>query len=184
MHRTRGKVLGVAMAIAATGLLAACGDNDSTATSTPTLPPTTTAVTQTQAPAAPTTPAEGGHEGHQETPAPAPEQAPPPADTAAPERPQPVPTNQVPPADTSNLTEKDRKFLEALKAQGVNPSSPDIALSIGSYVCQGVAAGASEADMTTFVNAMAGSDPSFDPAKMPVEQAGQIYIQTAKQNYC
>ncbi|MEU2257357.1 DUF732 domain-containing protein [Nocardia xishanensis] len=181
MHRTRGKVLGVAVAIAATGLLAACGDNDSTATSTPTLAPTTTATSRPAA--APTSPAETGHEGHESTPAPAPEQAPP-AETAAPERPQPVPTNQVPPADTSNLTEKDRKFLDALKAQGVNPSSPDIALSIGSYVCQGVAAGASEADLTTFVNAMAGSDPSFDPAKMPVEQAGQIYIQTAKQNYC
>ncbi|WP_431966413.1 DUF732 domain-containing protein [Nocardia sp. bgisy134] len=181
MHRTRGKVLGVAVAIAATGLLAACGDNDSTATSTPRLTPTTTA---SQPAAATTSPAEGSHEGHQSTPAPAPEQAPPPADTAAPERPQPVPTNEVPPADTSNLTEKDRKFLDALKAQGVTPSSPDIALSIGSYVCQGVAAGASEADLTTFVNAMAGSDPSFDPAKMSVEQAGQIYIQTAKQNYC
>ncbi|MET8773592.1 DUF732 domain-containing protein [Nocardia sp. NPDC050713] len=181
MHRTRGKVLGVAVAIAATGLLSACGDNDSTATSTPTLKPTTT----TSAPAAaPTSPAETGHEGHETTPAPAPEQAPPPVETVAPERPEPVPTNVVPPADTSNLTEKDRKFLDALKAQGITPSSPDIALSIGSYVCQGVAAGASEQDLTTFVNAMAGSDPSFDPAKMPVEQAGQIYIQTAKQNYC
>ncbi|MCP2276877.1 Protein of unknown function [Nocardia amikacinitolerans] len=181
MHRTRGKVLGVAVAIAATGLLSACGDNDSTATSTPTLKPTTTTSAQA---AAPTSPAESGHEGHETTPAPAPEQAPPPAETVAPERPEPVPTNEVPPADTSNLTEKDRKFLDALKAQGITPSSPDIALSIGSYVCQGVAAGASEQDLTTFVNAMAGSDPSFDPAKMPVEQAGQIYIQTAKQNYC
>ncbi|WP_232541976.1 DUF732 domain-containing protein [Nocardia bovistercoris] len=82
------------------------------------------------------------------------------------------------------MADKDRKFLDSLKAQGINPASPDIALSIGAYVCQGVAAGASEADLSTFVNAMAGSDPSFDPAKMPVEQAGKIYIDTAKQTYC
>jgi hypothetical protein len=36
----------------------------------------------------------------------------------------------------------------------------------------------------TFVNAMAGTDPSFDPQKMSVEQAGQIYIDVATQSYC
>ncbi|MFD0362089.1 DUF732 domain-containing protein [Nocardia sp. GCM10030253] len=177
MHRTRGKVLGVAVALAATGLLAACGDNDSTASSTPTLTHTTTAA---QPPA--TTSSAGGDTGQQ---APAPEPPPQtPVETAAPERPLPVPTDAAPPGDTTKLTDKDKKFLEALKSQGVASSSPDIALSIGTYVCQGIAAGASEQDLTTFVNAMAGSDPSFDPAKMPVEQAGKIYIDTAKQTYC
>ncbi|BDT93140.1 hypothetical protein IFM12275_31160 [Nocardia sputorum] len=173
MHRTRGKVFGVVVAIAATGLLAACGDNDSTATSTPTTPNRTTTATTTS-PAA-STPADTGQ------PAPAPEQ---PTTTVAPERPQPVPTEAVPPADTSKLTDKDKKFLDELAKQGVTPSSPDIALSIGAYVCQGTAAGASDQDLMTFVNAMAGSDPSFDPAKMPVEKAGQIYISTARATYC
>jgi hypothetical protein len=92
----------------------------------------------------------------------------------------------VPPqeTDTGNLGAKEQTFVDELAKQGVTPSSPDIALSIGNYVCQGVAAGTSDADMATFVNAMAGSDPSFDPAKMPVEQAGQIYISTAKAHYC
>ncbi|WP_227997933.1 DUF732 domain-containing protein [Nocardia australiensis] len=175
MHRTRGKVLGVAVAIAATGLLAACGGNDSTASSTPTLSHTTTA---TQAPAASSSANETGGQ------APAPESTQQTSPEAEPERPQPVPTDAGPPADESNLTDKDKKFLDALKTQGISTSSPDIALSIGSYVCQGVAAGASEQDLTTFVNAMAGSDPSFDPAKMPVEKAGKIYLDTAKQTYC
>ncbi|MEV5835704.1 DUF732 domain-containing protein [Nocardia sp. NPDC052112] len=171
MHRTRGKVIGVVVGIAATGVLAACGNNDSTASNTPTLSHTTAA-----APTSASTSA-----GATGQPSPAPET---PADTATPERPQPVPTNVVPPEDTSKLTDKDKKFLDALKAAGITPSTPDIALSIGSYVCQGVAANASDQDLMTFVSAMAGSDPSFDPAKMPVEQAGRIYIDTAKATYC
>ncbi|WP_236565353.1 DUF732 domain-containing protein [Nocardia sputi] len=161
-------------AIAATGLLAACGDNDSTATSTPT--PTRTTAAATTTPSAAPSPADTGQ------PAPAPEE--PPTTTVAPERPQPVPTEAVPPADTSKLTDKDKRFLDELSKQGVTPSTPDIALSIGAYVCQGTAAGASDQDLMTFVNAMAGSDPSFDPAKMPVEKAGQIYISTARATYC
>ncbi|MEV0296576.1 DUF732 domain-containing protein [Nocardia sp. NPDC050710] len=181
MHLTSGKVLGTAVAIAAaTGLLAACGGNDSTASSTPTLPQTTVSAVTSAAPTS--APVETGQQAP--APEPTPEAAPPATETVAPERPQPVPTGAVPPQDTSNLSEKDRKFLDALKAQGITPASPDIALSIGGYVCQGVAAGASDADLSTFVNAMAGSDPSFDPAKMPVETAGKIYIDTAKQTYC
>ncbi|WP_433660932.1 DUF732 domain-containing protein [Nocardia sp. CA-128927] len=172
MQRTRGKVFGVVVAIAATGLLAACGGNDSTASSTPTLTRTTAA---TQPPASTT-----GQQAPAPAPAPAPEQ--PPAETVAPERPQPI--ESAPPADTSKLTDKDKKYLDALKQQGVTPSTPDIALSVANYVCQGTASGASDQDLMTFVTAMAGSDPSFDPAKMPVEKAGQVYISAAKQTYC
>ncbi|MFX0573242.1 DUF732 domain-containing protein [Nocardia nepalensis] len=175
MHRTRGKVIGVVVGIAATGLLAACGNNDSTASNTPTLSHTTTATS-------PTTASTGA--GATGQPSQASEPAQTPADTATPERPQPVPTNAVPSEDTSKLSDKDKKFLDALKAAGVSTSSPDIALSIGAYVCQGVAANASDQDLMTFVSAMAGSDPSFDPAKMPVEKAGRIYIDTAKATYC
>ncbi|GAA5096042.1 DUF732 domain-containing protein [Nocardia iowensis] len=175
MQRTRGKVFGVVVAIAATGLLAACGGNDSTASSTPTLTRTTAA---TQPPASSTTSADTG----QQAPAPEPEQTP--EATVAPERPQPVPAEAAPPADTSKLSDKDKKYLDALKQQGVTPSTPDIALSVANYVCQGSASGASDQDLMTFVSAMAGSDPSFDPAKMPVEKAGQIYISAAKQTYC
>ncbi|MBF6356878.1 DUF732 domain-containing protein [Nocardia higoensis] len=183
MHRIRGKVFGVAVAIAATGLLAACGDDDSTASSTPTLSTTATssAAASSSAEGEPASPAP-------ESPAPAPEQAEQQpeqqTDTAAPERPQPVPDEQIPEADTSGLSDKDKQYLAALEEKGIKPSSPDIALSVATYVCQGVAAGAAESDLTTFVNAMAGSDAAFDPSKMPVEEAGRIYIDTAKQTYC
>lgn len=180
MHRIRGKVFGVAMAIAATGLLAACGDDDSTASSTPTL--TTTASSAAAAPSS--TEGEPSSPAPQE-PAAEPEQQPEQqTDTVAPERPQPVPTEDIPEADTSGLSDKDKQFLAALEEKGVTTSSPDIALSVATYVCQGVSAGAAESDLTTFVNAMAGSDASFDPSKMSVEDAGRIYIETAKQTYC
>ncbi|OCF90794.1 DUF732 domain-containing protein [Nocardia brasiliensis] len=177
MQRTRGKVFGVVVAIAATGLLAACGGNDSTASSTPTLT-RTTAATQPPASSTPGDTAPSPAPAPAPAPAPESEQAPAPA----PERPEPI--ESAPPADTSKLTDKDKKYLDALKQQGVTPSTPDIALSVAGYVCQGIASGASDQDLMTFVTAMAGSDPSFDPAKMPVEKAGQIYVSAAKQTYC
>ncbi|WP_040793904.1 DUF732 domain-containing protein [Nocardia higoensis] len=180
MHRIRGKVFGVAVAIAATALLAACGDDDSTASSTPTL--TTTATSAAAAPSSTASePASPAPEAPASEPAPQPEQQ---TDTAAPERPQPVPAEQIPEADTSGLSDKDKQFLAALEEKGIKPSSPDIAISVATYICQGVAAGAAESDLTTFVNAMAGSDASFDPSKMSVEEAGRIYIDTAEQTYC
>ncbi|WP_405159591.1 DUF732 domain-containing protein [Nocardia sp. NBC_01499] len=179
MQRTRGKVFGVVVAIAATGLLAACGGNDSTASSTPTLTRTTAA---TQPPASSTPGADTGQQAP--APAPQPEQQQPSPEQPAPERPQPMPAESAPPSDSSKLSDKDKKYLDALKQQGVTPSTPDIALSVANYVCQGTASGASDQDLMTFVTAMAGSDPSFDPAKMPVEKAGQVYISAAKQTYC
>lgn len=180
MYRTRGTLLGVVAAVAAAGLLAGCGDDESTATSTPTLS-TPAAVSSTSSAAAPAP--EGGTPAPEaEGGAPVPEEAPAPeAPAEEPERPAPVPPQET---DTAALGEKEQTFLNELNKQGVTPSSPDIALSIGNYVCQGVAAGTPDASMVTFVNAMAGSDPSFDPAKMPVEQAGQIYLNTAKSSYC
>ncbi|MEU4316677.1 DUF732 domain-containing protein [Nocardia sp. NPDC024068] len=178
MYRTRGTLLGVVAAVAAVGLLAGCGDDDSTATGTPTLSTPAAASSVSSAPA----PAPGSEAPAPEAEAPAPEAAPEqPEAPAEPERPAPVPPQE---ADTGQLSETEQTYLDELAKQGVTPSIPEYALDIGNYVCQGVAAGTSDADMATFVTAMAGSDPSFDPAKMPVEQAGQIYINTAKSSYC
>ncbi|MBF6328582.1 DUF732 domain-containing protein [Nocardia transvalensis] len=173
MLRTRGKVAGVVVAIAATGLLAACGNNDSTASSTPTLKTSTTTASPTV-----TLPSVQVPPDSEE---PAPEQ-PAPTTTVAPERPQPVePTTG---ANTPPLSGKDQAFLDELRKRGVTPSSPDIALTAANYVCQGKSAGASDQEISTYVNAMAGSDPAFDPNKMPVEQAGKIYIDVATATYC
>ncbi|NNH74072.1 DUF732 domain-containing protein [Nocardia uniformis] len=172
MQRTRGKVISVVAACAAAGLLAACGDNDSTATSTPTLSATTPA--STSAPA--TTGAPDSTEQPGETN---------PSEPTGSERPAPVPTEFVTPqADAPALSDKDKTFLEELKKRGVTPSSPDIAITAGSLVCQGKAENAPEDQIITYVTAIAGSDPSFDASKMPVEQAGQIYYEVATASYC
>ena len=162
-----GKVAGVVVALAATGLLTACGGNDSTASSTPSLKPSATS-------AAPTKSADA----QPSAPEPTPEQAPPTTD--AEEHPEPVPSSSGNPP----LSEKDKAYLDELRKRGVAPSSPDIALTAANYICQSKASGASDQEVKTFVNAMAGTDPGYDPQKMPVEQAGQIYIDVATQTYC
>ncbi|WP_306363286.1 DUF732 domain-containing protein [Nocardia sp. CC227C] len=183
MQRTRGKVIGVVAACAAAGLLAACGDNDSTATSTPTLSSTTSASSS----AAPTTTESAAPESPQSTESaepPAEPQAEPPAEENT-ERPQPVPTEFVTPqSDAPALSDKDKTFIEELNKRGVHPSSPDIALSAGNLVCQGKSEGAPEDQIITYVTAIAGSDPTFDPSKMPVEEAGKIYYEVASASYC
>lgn len=163
-----GKAAGVVLALAATGLLAACGGNDSTASSTPSLKPSATTA------AAPTKSAQAQPSAPESTPEQAPET------TTADEHPEPAPSSSGNPP----LSEKDQAYLDELKKRGVTTSSPDIALTAANYICQSKASGASDQEVRTFVNAMAGTDPGFDPQKMPVEQAGQIYIDVATQTYC
>ncbi|AYF76554.1 DUF732 domain-containing protein [Nocardia yunnanensis] len=174
MHGTRGKVFGVVAALAAAGLLAACGSNDSTAKSTPTL-------TTTKAAAAPTTPAAGTPSSTDaQAPQPAPDSA-----TSSPERPQPVPSQFItPPSGSPALTDKQKSYLDELKKAGITPGSSDIAITAGDLVCQGKSENAPQDQIITYVTAIAGSDPSFDPSKMSVEQAGKIYYDVASKSYC
>ncbi|RMI34209.1 DUF732 domain-containing protein [Nocardia stercoris] len=169
MHRTRGKVFGTLVALAAAGLLAACGSNSSSASSTPSLKPSVTTSA-----AASSTPAsvEPGDSG---TPAPEP------TTTQSVERPAPAPAGT--PA-AAPLTPKQQGFLDALKKNGVNPSQTDIAISAAEYICQAKAANAPADQMQTFVNAIAGQDPNYDPQKMPIDQAGNAYISAATSAYC
>ena len=66
----------------------------------------------------------------------------------------------------------------------MNPSSPDIPLAVANYVCQAKKSGVSDQEIQTYVNAMAGQDPSYDPHKMPIAQLGQIYTDAANQTIC
>jgi hypothetical protein len=171
--RIRRGVAGVAV-VPALLFAAACGHNDSTASSTPTLKTsTTTATTAAPAPATATT----GDQPSAEAPAPT-------ATSAPAERPQPAEPSATADDSQQPLSGKDQALLDELRKRGINPSTPDIALTTAQYVCQSKAAGASDQEMSTYVNAMAGADPSFDPQKMPVEQAGKIYIDVATQIYC
>ncbi|WP_280422522.1 DUF732 domain-containing protein [Nocardia carnea] len=179
MYRTRGTMLGVVAAVAAAGLLAGCGDEESTATSTPTLStPAAASSSESSAPAP--APAPGEQPPAPEAPAPE-ESAAPEAPPEEMERPAPVEPQETAAAE---LGPKEQTYIDELAKQGVTPSTPDIALSIGSYVCSQAAQGTPDPAMLTWVTAMAGADAAFDPAKMPVEQAGQIYINTAKAHYC
>ncbi|MEC3955773.1 DUF732 domain-containing protein [Nocardia sp. CDC153] len=165
-------------AIAAAGLLAACGSNDSTAKSTPTL--TTTKATA----AAPTTAGSNPSPSStdQQAPAPAPDSA---TATSSPERPQPVPSQFITtPSGSPALSDKEKGFLEDLKKAGITPGSSDIAITAANLVCQGMAENAPQDQIVTYVTAIAGSDPSFDPSKMSVEQAGKIYYDVASKSYC
>ncbi|MCM6776851.1 DUF732 domain-containing protein [Nocardia sp. CDC159] len=159
------------VAFAATGLLAACGNNDSTASNTPTLKTSTTTAAASPTPTSP-----------KYTPVEPPAEAPTTLITPE-ERPQPAPQSPGP-ANTAPVSGKDQAFLDELHKRGVSPSSPDIALTAANYVCQGKASGASDQEIATYVNAMAGSDPAFDASKMSVEQAGKIYIDVATTTYC
>ena len=170
MLRTRGKVTGVVVSIAAVGLLAACGDNDSTASSTPTLK--TSATPAQPGPTLPSVvqvpPAES-----EQTPAP---------ETEETQQPQPAEPSTVS-GDRPQLSAKDQAMVEELEKRGLNPT-PDVAVTTANFVCQSKDSGLPADQVNTYVNAMAGSDPAFDPHKMPVEQAGQIYIDVATQTYC
>lgn len=169
MHGTRGKVFGVVAALAAAGLLAACGSNDSTAKSTPTL--TTTKTTAAASSAA--TPS-----ADQQAPSGAP-------DGATAQRPEPIPSQflTTPPGSPA-LTDKEKGFLEELKKAGITPGSSDIAITAANLVCQGKAENAPQDQIITYVTAIAGSDPAFDPSKMSVEQAGKTYYDVATKSYC
>lgn len=165
MYRNRGKALWAVAAFAAVGLVAGCGGNTTPASSKPASsakPTTTTPTTSVSATTTIITP---------------------PA-AADPTTPGTVSSNETGSDAGPQLSDKDRKYLDALDKQGVHPSSPDIATSIAQYVCQSAGAGASDQDLHTYVDAMAGSDPAFSAEKMPVQQVGQIYITTAKANYC
>ncbi|MFD6390307.1 DUF732 domain-containing protein [Nocardia sp. NPDC060259] len=171
MHRIPGKVAGSVAALAAVALLSACGGNDSTASQTPTLSTSASAAASsaTQAPAE-------GHGDHAPSATAAPESS------AAPEQPQAAPETTS--AAAAPAAGKDKAFLDELAKNGITPADPASALTAASYICSTKATGASESDMATFVAAMAGTDPAFDPAKMDVNKAAQIYIAAATTTYC
>ncbi|MFY1621207.1 hypothetical protein [Micromonospora sp. WMMD736] len=72
--------------------------------------------------------------------------------------------------DELTVTARQREYLDALRAAGLQPSSDLLALTIGSYVCQAHAAEQSEQAVWSFVaplvrSDVGASDPS--PAEPP-----------------
>ncbi|MFD6453505.1 MULTISPECIES: DUF732 domain-containing protein [unclassified Nocardia] len=167
MHRIPGTVAGSVAALAAVALLSACGGNDSTASQTPTLSTSAAAKSTTTPPVVIEPPAEAPSSTAPETSAPA-------------EEPTPLPqTSAAAPA-----TGKDKAFLDELAKNGITPGDQTTAITTATYICSTKGTGASDADVATFVAAMAGTDPSFDASKMDVNKAAQIYIAAANSTYC
>ncbi|MFC9662512.1 DUF732 domain-containing protein [Nocardia sp. NPDC127606] len=167
MHRIPGTVAGSVAALAAVALLSACGGNDSTASQTPTLSTSAAAKSTTPPPVVIEPPAEAPSSTAPET-------------SASAEEPTPLPqTSAAAPA-----TGKDKAFLDELAKNGITPGDQTTALTTATYICSTKGTGASDADVATFVAAMAGTDPSFDASKMDVNKAAQIYIAAANSTYC
>jgi Protein of unknown function (DUF732) len=165
-----------ALALAAAGVLAGCGD-DSTATSTPTsLAPSTTAPTSSSAPES--TDAEATDDAS------APVLTPGPAATAPPETPEEMPSD-FPGPGAAPMGEREQAYVDELKSEGIEVSgNGESAVVIANYVCAAQQAGEPEETISINVNAMAGVEQSMTNSSMSPEEAGQIYIDVAKSAYC
>lgn len=93
-------------------------------------------------------------------------------------------------SDALVVTAQQRRYLDALNAAGVKPSSDLAALSIGSYVCQARAAKQNDQAVWDFVLPLVRSDvrdgrlSSIAPSTADVDSATADYIRTATERLC
>lgn len=182
--RTRSRstrVLGaVAAALTSAALLAACGSDDSTATSTPSA---TTSAAPSESAAEPTTSAATSAEATpsgdtatpRETTSGAAETSPGEAATAPPPEAQPAPDA------------RDEAFLAALREEGVDPGNEAGAIGIANYICGAEAQGGAPEEIKTFVTALVGSESVASGTEITEEQASataDTYITVARDTYC
>ncbi|TSE00742.1 DUF732 domain-containing protein [Skermania sp. ID1734] len=161
---------------AASGLLAACGGNDSTASSTP----SSAGATSVTASANPSSGAPNG--GQNSAPAPT---SPGAAATAPPETPQAVPSGFPGPTEVPARTSRDKEFLEALKKAGVDVSgNGQSAIDIANYICAASQANSPQQQINVNVTAMAGVEANLTGSQMNPQDAAQVYIDTARKHYC
>jgi hypothetical protein len=94
------------------------------------------------------------------------------------------------PLRAMDITPRQRGYLDALRAAGVNPSSELLALSIGSYVCQAHAASQSDQAVWDFVLPMVRDDVRDSQPSSEALPAGQVnsvtadYIRIAAERLC
>ena len=163
-----------ALAAVSVGVLAGCGSDDSTASSTPTL---TTAAGS----GSPTVPplATGIEVPAFTTPA---------AAATAPETQQAVPSGFPGPTEAPALDDRGRAFLEALKKGGVTPADGgDIAISTANYICSAQASNVGSEEILAYVTGMAGVEAGLtgaSPTPEDAAKAAQVYIDAATSTYC
>lgn len=165
----------VAIAAAAGGLLASCGGGDSTVSSNPSPSANATSSAAPSGSASGTRSAEGS----------APVTSPGAAATAPPETPQAVPSGFPGPTEAPAAGSRDKALLEELERNGVTSSgNGENAIAFANYICAAVRDGVDDAQITTYVTAMAGSELGITGSQMTPEAAAQVYIDAAKKTYC
>jgi Protein of unknown function (DUF732) len=88
------------------------------------------------------------------------------------------------------VTGKQRAYLDALAAGGVQPSSDLLALRIGSYVCQARAAGQGPQAVWDFVHPLVQTDvgkarlSAMAPTATDVDATTNTYIRIATEQLC
>lgn len=88
------------------------------------------------------------------------------------------------------ITSQQHVYLDELKAAGITPSSELLALSIGSYVCQGRAARQNDEAVREFVLPLVRSDVRAahtgreSPTPAEIDTAATDYIRTATEHLC
>lgn len=88
------------------------------------------------------------------------------------------------------ITSQQHTYLDELKAAGITPSSELLALSIGSYVCQGRAARQNDQAVREFVLPLVRSDVRAahsgqeSPTPAEIDTAATDYIRTATEHLC
>lgn len=93
--------------------------------------------------------------------------------------------SDFPGPDAPNQGEREQAYLAALEDRGITSSgSGDSAVTIANYYCAAVRDGTPADEITTFVNAMAGSEQAATGGNMSEADAGAIYMDVAKTTYC
>ncbi|MGL4305895.1 MAG: DUF732 domain-containing protein [Mycobacteriaceae bacterium] len=161
--------------VAALGALTSCGSDDSSASVDPTRKTTATAATTVL-------PSVSGS-ASQGVPSVVVSPTAPPA-TGPAETPSALPPDYPGPT-AQPRTDKDLKFLDSLKAAGIQYSGTgDLALNTGTYICQAKAAGQNDEQIKIFVLPMVASEAAGTGATINAEDVSNKYIQVASANYC
>lgn len=158
-----------AAAVALAGGLAACGGNDSTVSSTPSV--------STPAP----TGSDGGAASATKTVDPKPTDVP---RTAPPETPEALPSDYPGPTDTA-MTQQDKVFLDALRSQKIGfAEDSEAAVSAGNYVCAAQANNAPADQIHATVLASIALDAKARGAEIDAETDTTAFIETAESKLC
>ncbi|MGU3437326.1 DUF732 domain-containing protein [Actinomycetes bacterium M1A6_2h] len=160
--------------------LAACGSDDSSASSTPSFTSSATSAAVTTAPSS--TPQTSSTSSTSVAP------TSPGAAATAPEQAEPVPSGFPGPTEAANVDARGQAFLGELKAKGVTVAgNGEIAISTANYICAAKQQGVPNDQISTFVTANVGSEAAASGTEITAEQAGataQTYIDAASAKYC